>query len=153
MDNNNKALYIETQPNNQCRISITPNTDAFTALQLLGTLASHILDAYSQAAYNTILEQDPAAATKQSTQAALEGIKLSLVDSLNTIMTNVINNFSPLRQSLIDQIEEQVIIDLTNQRIEEYYQSLPDNDKAAFQSTYNQMKEQLQTDASETNHA
>lgn len=141
MDNKNKALYIEQTSPTQCRISITPTTDAATALQLLGSLTAHILEAYSQAAIQTL---NPVEA---STAAALQGIKLSLVDSLNVLITNVINTFSPERQSFIDQIEEQAIITLTDQKIDEYYNNLPEDERTAFTQTYNQMKEALQTHA------
>lgn len=143
---NNKALYIEQTTQTECRISITPETDAYTALQLLGTLTAHILDAYSQAAIQSL---NPLEST---TQAAFEGIKLSLVDSLNTVVTNVINNFDPTRQSFIDQIEEQAIIQLTNEKVEEYYNSLPAKDKEEFTQSYNQMKAALELKIAEASN-
>lgn len=138
------ALYIEKSSPTECRISITPTTSASDAFQLLGSLAQHILEAYSQAAYQQITQQDPNAPLKSTTQAALQGIKESLADTLNITITNVLNNFNPLRQSIIDQLEEEAIIELTNKKVEEYYNSLPEEERIDLQQSYEAAKRALE---------
>lgn len=122
----------------QCGLHIDPDITAMEALQLIGTLSLHILNAYYENAKQQITkDQVP---TKEQ-EAALLGIKESMYDAFDSLVSNVLNQFYPTHPKL--EIEDEAILELTNKKIEERYNQLSDEEKAAYKATYTQVLNKL----------
>lgn len=131
----------------QCGLHIDPDITATEAFQLLGTLALHILEAYYDIAAKQIIQsQDQNQATSieptKEQEAALLGIKESMYDTFDSLVSNVLNQFYPTHPKL--EIEDEAILELTNKKIEERYNALSEEEKEAFHSTYTQILDKLQ---------
>lgn len=121
----------EDKPN-QAAISISPDLDFNTAFLLLGTLAQHILSAYFQVATHNISSQTHLA--KKTKDAAIAGIKQSMYDTADSLFSNILNTFDPDAPRL--SLEDEAILQLTNQLIEERYNQLTPEEQAAYSKAY-----------------
>ena len=121
----------EDKPN-QAAISISPDLDFNTAFLLLGTLAQHILNAYFQVATHNIQQQTHLA--NKTRDAAIAGIKQSMYDTADSLFSNILNTFDPDSPKL--SIEDEAILQLTNQLIEERYNQLSEEEQAAYSKAY-----------------
>lgn len=121
----------EDKPN-QAAISISPDLDFNTALLLLGTLAQHMLSAYFQVATNSIQQQTHLA--NKTRQAAILGIKQSMYDTADSLFSNILNTFDPNAPKL--SLEDEAILNLTNQLIEERYNKLTPEEQEAYSKAY-----------------
>lgn len=121
----------EDKPN-QAAISISPDLDFNTAFLLLGTLAQHILSAYFKVATHNITTQTHLA--KKTKEAAIAGIKQSMYDTADSLFSNILNTFDPDAPRL--SLEDEAILQLTNQLIEERYNSLTPEEQAAYSKAY-----------------
>lgn len=137
MEKITKHITIGLTEDNQAAISISKDTTAAEAFQLLGTLALHILKAYEQVA-NANLHQDTSALSKKELDAATQGIKESMYDAADTMFSSVLSQFYP--DAPRNEIEEEAIIKLQNKLIEERYNKLSQKEKASFKEHYNKMK-------------
>ena len=130
----------------QCGLHIDPDITAMEAFQLIGTLSLHILNAYYENAKQQITK--PQVPNKEQ-EAALLGIKESMYDAFDSLVSNVLNQFYPTHPKL--EIEDEAILELTNKKIEERYDQLSDEEKAAYKATYTQVLNKLHgNDASST---
>lgn len=122
----------------QCGLHIDPDITAMEAFQLIGTLSLHILNAYYENAKQQITK--PQVPNKEQ-EAALLGIKESMYDAFDSLVSNVLNQFYPTHPKL--EIEDEAILELTNKKIEERYNQLSDEEKAAYKATYTQVLNKL----------
>lgn len=126
----------------QCGLHIDPNITATEAFQLIGTLSLHILNAYYETAKQQILSNlTPPQAPSKEQEAALLGIKQSMYDAFDSLVSNVLGQFYPEAPNL--EIEDEAILELTNKKIEERYNQLSDSEKVAFKQTYAQILDKL----------
>lgn len=125
---------------NQAGVNITPDLDAATAMQLLGTLAQHIMAAYTEVAVNQI-NQDQNNLSKSEKEAAISGIKDSIYDAMDNVFSTVLANYRPEHPRYT--LEDEAIIELVNKKIEQKYNSLPKKEKLKYQTEYNKMKLRL----------
>ena len=133
----------------QCGLHIDPDITAMEAFQLIGTLSLHILNAYYENAKQQITK--PQVPNKEQ-EAALLGIKESMYDAFDSLVSNVLNQFYPTHPKL--EIEDEAILELTNKKIEERYNQLSDEEKAAYKATYTQVLNKLHgNDANSTTDA
>ena len=123
------SITIGITDNDQCVVSVTPELEASLALQLLGTLALHLLNAYYQAAQGSLnlAEKDSA--------IALTGIKESMYDAADNVFSSVLAQFYPEAPRM--SIEDEAILELTNKLINERYDAMSDEDKAKYSEAYN----------------
>lgn len=121
----------EDKPN-QAAISISPDLDFNTAFLLLGTLAQHILSAYFQVATHNIQQQTHL--SNKTRDAAIAGIKQSMYDTADSLFSNILNTFDPDDPRL--SLEDEAILQLTNQLIEERYNQLSPEEQAAYSKAY-----------------
>lgn len=130
----------------QCGLHIDPDITAMEAFQLIGTLSLHILNAYYENAKQQITKSQ---VPNKEQEAALLGIKESMYDAFDSLVSNVLNQFYPTHPKL--EIEDEAILELTNKKIEERYNQLSDEEKAAYKATYTQVLNKLHgNDASST---
>ena len=141
MEKITKHMTIGITKTNQAAISISPDITAAEALQLLGTLSLHVLNAYNEVAKNLI--QTNKLSNKERI-AAEKGIKESMYDAADNMFSSVLTQFYP--DAPKNSIEEEAIITLQNKLIEERYNKLSTKEKAAFKDNYNKMKYVLQID-------
>lgn len=133
----------------QCGLHIDPNITATEAFQLIGTLSLHILNAYYENAKQQILKDTlPPLLPSKEQEAALLGIKQSMYDAFDSLVSNVLSQFYPEAPNL--EIEDEAILELTNKKIEERYNELSDSEKAAFKATYAQVLDKLHDQHNET---
>ena len=133
----------------QCGLHIDPDITAMEAFQLIGTLSLHILNAYYENAKQQITKDQ---VPNKEQEAALLGIKESMYDAFDSLVSNVLNQFYPTHPKL--EIEDEAILELTNKKIEERYNQLSDEEKAAYKATYTQVLNKLHgNDASSTDTA
>ena len=125
---------------NQAGVNITPDLDAATAMQLLGTLAQHIMAAYTEVAVNQI-NQDQNDLSKSEKEAAISGIKDSIYDAMDNVFSTVLANYRPEHPRYT--LEDEAILELVNKKIEQKYNSLPKKEKLKYQTEYNKMKLRL----------
>lgn len=116
----------------QAAISISPDLDFNTAFLLLGTLAQHMLSAYFTVATNNISSQTHL--SKKTKDAAIAGIKQSMYDTADSLFSNILNTFDPDSPRL--SIEDEAILQLTNELIEQRYNSLSEEEQAAYSKAY-----------------
>ena len=122
----------------QCGLHIDPDITAMEAFQLIGTLSLHILNAYYENAKQQITKSQ---VPNKEQEAALLGIKESMYDAFDSLVSNVLNQFYPTHPKL--EIEDEAILELTNKKIEERYNQLSDEEKAAYKATYTQVLNKL----------
>ena len=116
----------------QAAISISPDLDFNTAFLLLGTLAQHMLSAYFEVATKSISDQTHLSNSTRS--AAIAGIKQSMYDTADSLFSNILNTFDPDSPKL--SIEDEAILQLTNELIEQRYNSLSEEEQAAYSKAY-----------------
>ena len=137
---------------NQAGVNITPDLDAATAMQLLGTLAQHIMAAYTEVAINQI-SSDSNNLTTSEKEAAIAGIKDSIYDAMDNVFSTVLANYRPEHPRYT--LEDEAILELVNRKIEQKYNSLPKKERTKYQAEYNKMKLRLTyakaTDKSKSN--
>lgn len=135
-------------------VNIAPSLTAAEAYLLLGTLALHLLNSYYKVATTTLninhnsstkLTPKNAKLSASELNSAIKGIKDSMYDAMDSVFSNVLSQFMPEHPRYT--LEDEAIIELTNQKIEEEYNKLSDKDKEAYRQTYNQtlskLKEQV----------
>ena len=125
---------------NQAGVNITPDLDAATAMQLLGTLAQHIMTAYTEVAVNQI-NQDSNNLSTSEKEAAISGIKDSIYDAMDNVFSTVLANYRPEHPRYT--LEDEAILELVNKKIEQKYNSLPKKERAKYKTEYNKMKLRL----------
>ena len=135
MEKITKHMTIGITPSNQAAISISPDITAAEALQLLGTLSLHVLNAYNEVAKNLMNTTN---LSKKELDAAQKGIKESMYDAADNMFSSVLTQFYP--DAPKNSIEEEAIITLQNKLIEERYNKLSTKEKEAFKDNYNKMK-------------
>lgn len=130
------SITIGITDNDQCVVSVTPELEASLALQLLGTLALHLLNAYYQAAQGSLNLAD------KDSAIALTGIKESMYDAADNVFSSVLAQFYPEAPKL--SIEDEAILELTNKLINERYDAMSDEDKAKYSEAYNKTLNSIQ---------
>ena len=135
MEKITKHMTIGITPSNQAAISISPDITAAEALQLLGTLSLHVLNAYNEVAKSLLSSSK---LSKHERAAAEQGIKDSMYDAADNMFSSVLTQFYP--DAPKNSIEEEAIITLQNKLIEERYNKLSKEEKTAFKDNYNKMK-------------
>ena len=135
MEKITKHMTIGITKTNQAAISISPDITAAEALQLLGTLSLHVLNAYNEVAKSLL---NSSKLSKKELEAATIGIKESMYDAADNMFSSVLTQFYP--DAPKNSIEEEAIITLQNKLIEERYNKLSKEEKAAFKDNYNKMK-------------
>ena len=124
-------------------VQVTPDTDAATAFQLLGTLTSYLLHAYKDIAVHDIHTEDP-----DKVSAIVQGITESMYDAVNNILSTVLNEFYPENPAL--SLEDEAILELVNEKIEARYNEMSDEAKAEYRQAYEQIKAKLQESKSDS---
>lgn len=135
MEKITKHMTIGLTKTNQAAISISPDITAAEALQLLGTLSLHVLNAYNEVAKSLL---NSSKLSNKELAAAITGIKESMYDAADNMFSSVLTQFYP--DAPKNSIEEEAIITLQNKLIEERYNKLSKEEKAAFKDNYNKMK-------------
>ena len=135
MEKITKHMTIGLTKTNQAAISISPDITAAEALQLLGTLSLHVLNAYNEVAKSLL---NSSKLSKTELHAAEQGIKESMYDAADNMFSSVLTQFYP--DAPKNSIEEEAIITLQNKLIEERYNKLSKEEKTAFKDNYNKMK-------------
>lgn len=135
MEKITKHMTIGITPSNQAAISISPDITAAEALQLLGTLSLHILNAYTEVAKSLMTTSK---LSKKELDAAITGIKESMYDAADNMFSSVLTQFYP--DAPKNSIEEEAIITLQNKLIEERYNKLSKEEKSAYKKQYDKMK-------------
>ena len=130
------SITIGITDNDQCVVSVTPELEASLALQLLGTLALHLLNAYYQAAQGSLNLAD------KDSAIALTGIKESMYDAADNIFSSVLAQFYPEAPRM--SIEDEAILELTNKLINERYDAMSDEDKAKYSEAYTKTLNSIQ---------
>lgn len=133
---------------NQAGVNITPDLDAATAMQLLGTLAQHIMAAYTEVAISQINQDSNNNLSKSEKEAAIAGIKDSIYDAMDNVFSTVLANYRPEHPRYT--LEDEAILELVNKKIEQKYNSLPKSEKKKYQAEYNKMKLRLTYAKSDT---
>ena len=106
-------------------IKVTPDTDAATAFQLLGTLTGYLLNTYRDIAVHSI--DTHSISNADDVPVVVQGITESMYDAVNNMFSNILNEFYPENPAL--SLEDEAILELVNEKIEERYNSLSDEDK------------------------
>lgn len=135
------SITIGITDNDQCVVSVTPELEASLALQLLGTLALHLLNAYYQAAQGSLNLAD------KDSAIALTGIKESMYDAADNVFSSVLAQFYPEAPRM--SIEDEAILELTNKLINERYDAMSDEDKAKYSEAYNKTLNSIQAKQAE----
>lgn len=130
-----KHMTIGVTADGDCGVQITPNTDCATALQLLGTLALHVANAFNAVAANEITNSQ---LSKSEQEAAKQGTQESIYDALDMVFSNVLASFYP--NAAKNDLEEEAILMLTNELIEKRYNALPKKEREAFKKHYQMQK-------------
>ena len=136
MEKITKHMTIGITKTNQAAISISPDITAAEALQLLGTLSLHVLNAYNEVAKSLLNSANNL--SKKELAAAEQGIKESMYDAADNMFSSVLTQFYP--DAPKNSIEEEAIITLQNKLIEERYNKLSKEEKSAYKKQYDKMK-------------
>lgn len=123
-----EKTIVMSAMDDKLKLSVSPNLDAATAFQMLGTLTTHLLNAYTEAALQSINETK--GMTAKEKHAAITGIKESMYDAVNNILSNALNAYYPENPTLA--LEEEAILKLTNELIEKRYNALSKEEKAIY---------------------
>lgn len=144
MEKLNKQIIIGLSADDQCAISISPDMDAATAMQLIGTLSLHVLNAYKTVATHAITNTDQTSTKlkKKEIEAATVGITESLYDAMDNVFSTVLAQFYPHHPRYT--IEDEAILELVNKKIEEKYDALTPAQKSAYSQAYSKMKLQAE---------
>lgn len=156
MEQLSKHITIGLTESNMCGIQISPELDATEAFQLVGTLALHVLNAYTEVATRQLLDiTDPTNTAKHTTkskthpklsksefQAASRGIKESMYDAMDSVFSNVLTDFYP--DAARNTLEDEAILELVNKKIEQQYYALPPKEREQYKKAYNKTKAALQ---------
>lgn len=135
MEKITKHMTIGITKTNQAAISISPDITAAEALQLLGTLSLHVLNAYNEVAKSLL---NSSKLSKKELEAAITGIKESMYDAADNMFSSVLTQFYP--DAPKNSIEEEAIITLQNKLIEKRYNKLSKEEKSAYKKQYDKMK-------------
>lgn len=130
------SITIGITDDDKCVVNVTPELEASLALQLLGTLALHLLNAYYQAAQGSLNLAD------KDSAIALTGIKESMYDAADNVFSSVLAQFYPEAPRM--SIEDEAILELTNKLINERYDAMSDEDKAKYSEAYNKTLNSIQ---------
>ena len=142
MEKLNKQILIGLADDDQCAVSISPDMDAATALQLIGTLSLHVLNAFRSVAEYEINNNPDTTVKQKQKEAAITGITESLYDAMDNIFSTVLNQFYPAHPRY--SIEDEAILELTNQKIQAKYDALTPEQKSSYHQAYNKMKLQAE---------
>ena len=142
MEKLNKQILIGLADDDQCAVSISPDMDAATALQLIGTLSLHVLNAFRSVAEYEINNNPDTTVKQKQKEAAITGITESLYDAMDNVFSTVLNQFYPLHPKY--SIEDEAILELTNQKIQAKYDALTPEQKSSYHQAYNKMKLQAE---------
>lgn len=142
MEKLKKQILIGLADDDQCAVSISPDMDAATALQLIGTLSLHVLNAFRSVAEYEINNNPDTTVKQKQKEAAITGITESLYDAMDNIFSTVLNQFYPAHPRY--SIEDEAILELTNQKIQAKYDALTPEQKSSYHQAYNKMKLQAE---------
>lgn len=123
-----EKTIIMSAVDDKLKLSVSPSMDATTAFQMLGTLTTHLLNAFTEAALRDV--NNSHGMTAKEKHAAITGIKESMYDAVDNILSNALNQYYPENPTL--NLEEEAILKLTNELIEKRYNALSDKEKAAY---------------------
>lgn len=123
-----EKTIIMSAVDDKLKLSVSPSMDATTAFQMLGTLTTHLLNAFTEAALHDI--NNSHGMTAKEKHAAITGIKESMYDAVNNILSNALNAYYPENPTL--NLEEEAILKLTNELIEKRYNALSKKEKEAY---------------------
>lgn len=141
MEKLTKQIIIGLSDDDQCAISISPDMDAATAMQLIGTLSLHVLNAYKTVATHSITNSQDNNSTKlkkKEIEAATTGITESLYDAMDNVFSTVLAQFYPHHPRYT--IEDEAILELVNKKIEDKYNALTPEQKSSYSQAYSKMK-------------
>lgn len=140
MEKLTKTITIGVTEKGRCAIKVSEDMDATLALQLTGTLALHLLNAFKEVAVRNITNNSNKSThlSKQESDAALKGITDSLYDAADSVFSNVLASFNPKHPRYT--IEDEAILELVNKKIEDEYNKLPDATKVKYHEAYNALK-------------
>ena len=142
MEKLTKQIIIGLSDDDQCAISISPDMDAATAMQLIGTLSLHVLNAYKTVATHAITNQSSTDKTtklkKKEIEAATIGITESLYDAMDNVFSTVLAQFYPHHPRYT--IEDEAILELVNKKIEDKYNALTPEQRSQYSQAYSKMK-------------
>lgn len=133
-------IGLSDRDSNQAGVNITPDLDAATAMQLLGTLAQHIMAAFTEVAVKELSSDSNNLSTSER-EAAITGIKDSIYDAMDNVFSTVLANYRPEHPRYT--LEDEAILELVNKKIEQKYNSLPKAERKRYQAEYNKMKLRL----------
>lgn len=123
-----EKTIVMSAMDDKLKLSVSPSMDATTAFQMLGTLTTHLLNAFTEAALHDI--NNTHGMTAKEKHAAITGIKESMYDAVNNILSNALNAYYPENPTL--NLEEEAILKLTNELIEKRYNALSKKEKDAY---------------------
>lgn len=123
-----EKTIVMSAVDDKLKLSVSPSMDATTAFQMLGTLTTHLLNAFTEAALRDI--NNSHGMTAKEKHAAITGIKESMYDAVDNILSNALNQYYPENPTL--NLEEEAILKLTNELIEKRYNALSEKEKAAY---------------------
>ena len=123
-----EKTIIMSAVDDKLKLSVSPSMDATTAFQMLGTLTTHLLNAFTEAALRDV--NNTKGMTAKEKHAAITGIKESMYDAVDNILSNALNQYYPENPTL--NLEEEAILKLTNELIEKRYNALSEKEKAAY---------------------
>lgn len=133
-------IGLSDRDSNQAGVNITPDLDAATAMQLLGTLAQHVMAAFTTVAIKQLEDESNNLSTSER-EAAITGIKDSIYDAMDNVFSTVLANYRPEHPRYT--LEDEAILELVNSKIEQKYNSLPKAERKRYQAEYNKMKLRL----------
>ena len=131
MEKLTKQIIIGLSDDDQCAISISPDMDAATAMQLIGTLSLHVLNAYKTVATHAITDTK---LKKKELEAATTGITESLYDAMDNVFSTVLAQFYPHHPRYT--IEDEAILELVNKKIEDKYNALTPEQRSQYSQAY-----------------
>ena len=123
-----EKTIIMSAVDDKLKLSVSPSMDATTAFQMLGTLTTHLLNAFTEAALHDV--NNSHGMTAKEKHAAITGIKESMYDAVDNILSNALNAYYPENPTL--NLEEEAILKLTNELIEKRYNALSKKEKDAY---------------------
>ena len=123
-----EKTIIMSAVDDKLKLSVSPSMDATTAFQMLGTLTTHLLNAFTEAALRDV--NNSHGMTAKEKHAAITGIKESMYDAVDNILSNALNAYYPENPTL--NLEEEAILKLTNELIEKRYNALSKKEKDAY---------------------
>lgn len=146
------TIQIPDDKPDKCGIQISPELTCTEAFQMLGTLALHMLNAYTTVATSALKQNhnsgDTPKSSKLSTDAELRaattGIKESMYDAMNSVFSTVLQNYYP--DAVRYSIEDEAILQLTNNLIEERYNKLTPAEQKAYSKAYQSLKASVTQD-------